>query len=195
MTVEEELAQVQPSREMCLTIGVFDGVHPGHQYLIKNVMERAARENRLSGVVTFDRHPNFLLNPASELPCLTSLEERVDITKRLGIDYVVVLSFTHQLAQLTAREFVRLLHKHLRMRDLVVGPDFALGKGREGNTDMLRSLGEELGFTVVVLSSVTTEGLVVSSTAIREHLRQGNVETVTKMLGRRFRMSGVVTHG
>ncbi len=195
MTVESELAQIKPAREMCVTIGVFDGVHPGHQYLINKVKEQAAQANYLSGVVTFDRHPTALLDPAAELPYLTSLEERAEIMKELGIDHVIVLSFTPELVQLTAREFATLLRKYLRMRELIVGPDFVLGKGREGNTDVLRSLGEELGFTVIVLSPVTVEEQVVSSTAIRNMLKEGNVETVTRMLGRRFRMTGIVTYG
>lgn len=195
MTVENELAKVEPTREMCVTIGVFDGVHPGHQCLIRKAGERAKQLKCLSCVVTFDRHPASLLKPGAELPYLTSLDERVDIIKGLGVDHVVVLSFTPELARLAARDFVSLLKKYLRMRELVVGPDFALGKGREGSIEILRSLGDEFGFTLTVVSPVTVEGMVVSSTAIREKLKQGNVEAVARLLGRRFRMSGVVTQG
>lgn len=195
MSVVYELAEINPSQGMVLTIGVFDGVHPGHQYLISRVKEKAREAGCLSGVVTFDRHPTALLNPEAELPYLTSLSERIELIKRTGVDHVIILSFTQELAQLTSREFVTLLRDHLMMRELVVGPDFALGKGREGSIDVLYYSGQELGFTVDVVPPVMFEGEAVSSTAIRQSLEQGNVESVTEMLGRRFRLSGMVTYG
>jgi riboflavin kinase / FMN adenylyltransferase len=149
----------------------------------------------LSGVITFSWHPRALLNPQAELPYLTSLEERIRLIKDLGIDHVIVLSFTTELSHLTAREFVTLLQQYLKMRGLVVGPDFALGKGREGNAEKLRALGQELNFTVEVVRPVKIEEKVISSTAIRRALAKGDVENVTKMLGRRFRLSGKVVHG
>jgi riboflavin kinase/FMN adenylyltransferase len=195
MRVVDELAAVQPKREMVLTIGVFDGVHPGHQYLINTLREKALEAGLLSGVITFSWHPRALLNPQTELPYLTSLEERIRLIKDLGIDHVIVLSFTTELSNLTAREFVTLLQQYLKMRGLVVGPDFALGKDREGNAEKLRALGQKLNFTVEVVRSVKVEEKVISSTAIRRALAKGDVENVTKLLGRRFRLSGKVVHG
>lgn len=178
-----------------MTIGVFDGVHPGHQRLINKLKEKAAATGCLSGVITFSWHPKALLAPQTELPYLTSLEERVELIKGLGIDHVIVLSFTSELSRLSAREFVVLLKTHLKMKGLVVGPDFALGRGREGNAEKLRELGAELGFTVDAVSSLTIGKRVVSSTAIRHALKKGDVEDVTELLGRRFRLSGKVVHG
>ena len=180
---------------MSLTIGVFDGVHPGHQYLIGKMKEKADEAGRLSGVVTFSWHPKALLAPQTELPYLTSLEERVKLIKDLGIDHVIVLSFTAELAHLDAREFVSLLKEHLKMRGLVIGPDFALGRAREGNADLLRSLGQELGFSVNVVPPVMIGNQVISSTAIRKALAKGEVANVTSMLGRRFQLKGIVVHG
>ena len=178
-----------------LTIGVFDGVHPGHQRLIKKLKQEAEQAGLLSGVITFSWHPKALLAPQTELPYLTSMEERIELIKGLGIEHVVVLSFTEELSHLYAHEFIELIMRHLKMRGLVIGPDFALGKDRAGNADTLRSLGEELGFTVDVVSPVLIGNQIVSSTAIRRALAAGKVENVTRMLGRRFRLTGTVVHG
>jgi len=195
MSIMDELAKTRPAREMVLTIGVFDGVHLGHQHLISRLKEKSRDAGLLSGVVTFNWHPKALLAPQTELPYLTSLEERVELIQDLAVDHVVVLSFTDELAQLTAREFVRLLKEYLGMRGLVIGPDFALGRAREGNADILRSLGQEFHFAVEIVSPVMIGEQVVSSTAIRGGLAQGDVENITRMLGRRFQLSGTVVHG
>ncbi len=195
MSIVDELAAVKPLEEMALTIGVFDGVHPGHQHLINSLKAKADETGLLSGVITFGWHPKALLAPQTELPYLTSLEERIELIKNLGIDHVIVLSFTQELAQLSARQFIELLREHLKLRALVLGPDFALGKGREGTTDFLRQLGEELDFSVDVVSPIKIGNKVVSSTAIRDALNEGNIREITQLLGRRFMLHGTVVHG
>jgi riboflavin kinase/FMN adenylyltransferase len=178
-----------------LTIGVFDGVHLGHQHLISRLKEKSRDAGLLSGLITFNYHPKALLAPQTELPYLTSLEDRIELIQALGVDHVIVLSFTNELAQLSAQGFISLLKKYLRMRGLVIGPDFALGRAREGNTEVLRSLGQELDFAVEVVPPVMIGEEVISSTAIRQRLAEGDVKNVTRMLGRRFRLSGTVVHG
>lgn len=195
MLVEDELATVQPERETAITIGVFDGVHLGHQHLIGKLGERASADGLCSVVVTFRHHPRSILSPHTRITYLTSLEERVRLLRELGIDRVLPLSFTPELSQLRAREFVELLERHLRVRRIVVGPDFALGRGREGDAERLRSIGEELGFSVEVAQPVVSEGEVVSSTAIRFALSQGDMMKVTRFLGRHFALAGEVVRG
>ncbi len=195
MSITDELTRTRPARDTMLTIGVFDGVHLGHQHLISQLKERSREAGLLSGVITFSHHPQALLAPHTELPCLTSLEERIELIDRLGVDHVVVISFTNELAQLTAREFVRLLKEYLGMRGLVIGPDFTLGRAREGNTEALRSLGQEFDFAIDVVPPIMIGGQVVSSTAIRQGLAEGDVENIAKMIGRRFRLSGDVVYG
>ena len=195
MLVEEELAGALPQRDTALTIGVFDGVHLGHESLVHRLEERAAAEGLATGVVTFRRHPRLVLSRESGLTYLTSLEERVRLLHALGVDHVVTLSFTPELAQLRARDFVELLSRYLRMRALVVGPDFALGHDREGGIAALRALGEELGFTVEMVPPIAQDEEVVSSTAIRVALSRGDVPKVSRLLGRRFTLSGHVTKG
>ncbi|MEE8413155.1 MAG: bifunctional riboflavin kinase/FAD synthetase [Dehalococcoidales bacterium] len=195
MPIEEELAGLSPEREMLLTIGVFDGVHLGHKHLISELQKRAREQNLLSGVVTFRQHPAEVLSPYSGLPYLTSLSEKVSLLKDEGVDAVVVLTFSGEIARLGARQFVGLLKKHLKMRGLVIGPDFALGRNREGNVDTLRKLGEELGFSVTEISPVRVNGGVASSTAIREALADGNIKKVNSLIGRPFSLQGKVTTG
>src|SRR4030043_1077556 len=146
MQVEKELARVRPQQEMLLSIGVFDGVHLGHQRLLTHLRDEARTKNRLSGVVTFKSHPEVVLSPENKLLWLNDLETRISLLRDLGIDLVVALPFSSELARLTARRFVQLLKEHMKMGGLVIGPDFALGRGREGDADKLRLLGKEMGF-------------------------------------------------
>ena len=195
MSVEEEIAKFAPQRETMLTVGVFDGVHLGHQHLVDYLKRRALVKDYLAGVVTFRNHPQQVLSPQTPLPYLTNLEERVRLLQGLGIELVTPLSFTSELAQLPARYFVALLQSHLKMRGLVVGPDFVMGRGREGDVFALHSLGKEAGFTVDVVSPKVIDGEVVSSTTIRQALAQGDMPKVSRLLGRPFSLSGRVVHG
>jgi riboflavin kinase/FMN adenylyltransferase len=195
MQVEKELAELSPKKDMLLTIGVFDGVHLGHKHLISQLMANAKRKNLLGGVITFRQHPQEMLPPKTKLPFLTDLTTRTSLIQNEGVDAIIPLSFTSELAQLSARQFISLLKKYLRMHGLVIGPDFALGQNREGNIDTLRSLGRDMNFDVTVVPPVMIDGEVVSSTAIRNALADGNMERVLKLTGRPFSLDGRVTSG
>ena len=195
MRIEEELAKVKPQKETLLTVGVFDGVHLGHQRLLTHLRNEAQQRDLLTGVVTFKSHPQKVLSRGSKLLWLSNLETRTNLLRSFGIDVIVTLPFTPQLAELTAREFVHLLKDYLKMRGLVVGPDFALGKNREGGADQLRLLGQEMGFIVEVVPPVVVDGQVISSSAVRLALAQGDMETVEKLFGRPFSLTGQVVTG
>jgi riboflavin kinase/FMN adenylyltransferase len=195
MLVEEELAQISPVKDTFVTVGVFDGVHLGHKHLISQLVGKAEQENSLSAVVTFRQHPQEVLRPDIILPFLTNLEERKKLLENEGVDIVVPLTFTAETAELDAREFIRLLREHLRIRGMVIGPDFALGKKREGSTDALRSLGREIGFSVTVVPPVVVDGEVVSSTAIRQALSAGDVHRIRRLAGRNFSLRSHVVAG
>jgi len=195
MQVEQELAAFAPDRETVLTVGVFDGVHLGHRHLLDYLKRQASAGDYLAGVVTFIQHPLEVLSPQTRLVRLTTLEERASLIREQGIDLVVPLSFTAELAQLSARDFVSLLLHHLKMRGLVVGPDFALGKGREGDAFRLHELGKELGFWVEVVTPRLVDGEVASSTNIRQALARGDVTTVRRLLGRPYALVGPVGRG
>jgi len=195
MLIEKELAEAEPQRETALAIGVFDGLHLGHQHLIEKLKQEATRDGLLSGVVTFRHHPRLVLLPEIDLTYLTSLSERIRLLGSLGAELIVTLSFTPELAQLSAREFVALLKRYLKMRALVIGPDFALGRGRSGDVSKLQALGEEFKFSVEVVPPMVLQGQVVSSTAIRRALSQGDIRKASELLGRRFRLTGQVAKG
>jgi len=195
MLVEEELAELSPEKDMLLTIGVFDGVHLGHKYLISQLMEHAKQQDLLSGVVTFRQHPLEVLPLQTKLPYLTNLAEKINLLKSEGVDAVITLSFTSELARLSASQFVGLLKKYLRMCGLIIGPDFTLGRGREGNADTLGTLGQDMNFSVTVISPVKVDDEVVSSTAIRNALADGDMKRVVSLIGRSFSLQGRVTTG
>lgn len=190
--IEQELANMVPQRETLLVIGVFDGVHTGHRYLLENLQRQAKEKNLLSGVVTFDPHPQSVLNPFNQLPWLIDLQDRVNWLQELAIDLVAVLSFTPEVSQLSAREFVSLLKKYLKMRGIMMGPDFTLGRNREGDANLLRSLGQEMDFSVETIAPLVADGEIVSSTLIRQALAQGDMRKVHKLMGRHFYLRGKV---
>jgi len=195
MQIEQELAELSPTKDMLLTVGVFDGVHLGHKYLISQLKELARQRNLLSGVVTFRQHPQAVMSPQTKLPFLTDLSQRINLLKNEGVEAVIPVSFTRELAQLSVRQFVSLLKEYLRMQGLVIGYDFALGRNREGNSDTLRALGQDMNFTVNVMSPVIINGEVVSSTAIRNALANGDMKRVHRLSGYFFRLHGRVVTG
>lgn len=194
MQVTRELADLRPNGDLILTIGVFDGVHLGHRHLIGQVVERARQLGCLSGVITFHPHPAAVLRGES-LPILTTPPERLYLLRQLDVDVIANLAFTADLASLTAREFVDLICQHLRLRELWVGPDFALGRGREGNMARLKEIGAQVGFTVQAVPPLVLDGEVVSSTRIRAVLAAGDVVQASRLLGHCFSFSGPVIHG
>jgi riboflavin kinase/FMN adenylyltransferase len=192
MEIEQELANIAPHGETLLTIGVFDGVHAGHRYLLEKLQWQAAEKNLLSGVVTFNPHPQSVVHSQNKLLWLSAPEDRVKSLQRLGINLVAVLTFTPEVSKLSAREFMSLVKKQLRMRSIMVGSDFALGRGREGNIHLLRALGLEMNFSVEVIPPYAINGEIVSSTLVRQALTKGDVEKVRSLMGRYFQIRGKV---
>jgi len=195
MSVEQELGKFPPQKDILLTIGVFDGVHLGHKHLISRLKELARKQGYLSGVITFSQHPREVLSPQTRLPSLTGIEQRIALLQDEGVDIVIPLPFTPQLAALSPKQFLTLLKEYLKMKGLVIGPDFALGKDRQGDIDALRRLGKEMGFSVTVVPPMTMDGEIVSSTAIRKALAEGDMKRAQKLLGRLFRLQGRVVTG
>jgi riboflavin kinase/FMN adenylyltransferase len=189
------LAQEALDRPSSISIGVFDGVHLGHRYLLRNLVESARGAGHLSGVVTFDRHPDELLVPQREIRYLTTLEEKLDLLGELGLDFVVAIPFTRDVARTTARDFILALLERLQMKELWVGPDFALGKGRQGDSTHLQNLAEELGFQLHVMRPLTDAGEVISSSSVRALIREGRVSDAAQLLGRYPSIAGTVVHG
>jgi riboflavin kinase/FMN adenylyltransferase len=195
MQIIKELKTIAPGKETLFTIGVFDGVHLGHRHLLTRLLNQAREHGWLSGVLTFKSHPQMILRPDSNLALLDDLEHRLELIKSLGIDIVSAVSFTLELSRLGPREFITLIKDHLKIRGLIIGPDFALGKDREGSASQLCALGQEMGFSVEMMPPFTINGEVVSSSTIRLALSAGDMDKANKYLGRPFRLSGKVVHG
>lgn len=195
MHVIDDLAKAGLERETILTIGAFDGVHRGHQALISRAVARARATGRVSGVLTFHPHPAVVLAPQRAPDYLTTPGEKMALLERLGLDLAVLLTFDEQMARTTAREFVEMVSWHLRLRELWVGVDFALGRNREGDVDYLRRLGQELGYQVHVMEPLVVEGQAVSSSRIRRLLREGDIREASRLLGRYPSLSGEVVVG
>jgi len=192
---QEELSRAALGRDAAVAIGVFDGVHRGHRYLIGRLVERGRQEGLATMVVTFHPHPRLVVQPQTALTYLCGLEERIELLRELEVDSVAILSFTSELAQLSAREFVSLLVEELRMKLLVVGNDFALGRGREADAQGLEVIGREMGFAVEEVTLLTVSDEKVGSSATRLALARGNMETVTSLLGRPFSLRGPIVRG
>ncbi len=177
-----------------LTVGVFDGVHRGHQEIIKRLTTGAHANEAPAVVLTFDPHPASVLT-GKELKCLTLPDERASLLGELGVDVVVTEHFTRELSAVSAHDFMLRLMRHLGLRHLLIGYDFALGKGREGNAARLAEIGSEFGYTVEVVPAVSDESGVISSTEIRKLIEIGNVAEAWRLLGHPYSLHGPVIHG
>jgi len=179
-----------------VTVGSFDGVHLGHQAVLREIARRAAAAGRASVLVTFEPHPLEVVNPQAAPPLLTTGVERREILAQLPLDYVLFLRFDRRLAALTPEEFVRdVLLERCAMRELVIGHDHGFGRGRSGDVETLRRLGRACGFDVDVVDVVDVGEQHVSSSRIRRAVAGGDLATAARMLGRPYQVSGVVGHG
>jgi len=195
MQIIDDLAQADLRQETILTIGAFDGLHRGHQALIAAVVQRARETDRLAALITFHPHPAVVLAPERAPRYLTTPGEKLALLENLGVDLVVLLPFNSQMAELSARAFMQRASQHLRLRELWVGADFALGRNREGTVQRLRELGAELDYEVTVFQTVLSQGQNVSSSRIRSLLLEGRIEEATELLGRYPSTAGEVIRG
>ncbi|MBI2856226.1 MAG: bifunctional riboflavin kinase/FAD synthetase [Chloroflexi bacterium] len=195
MKAYEELPAVPPDTGTVLTIGVFDGVHRGHQHLLNCLTDTAAQRGLRSAVLTFVNHPRSVLFPDTCISYISSVEDRLSLLSSNGVDMVVPLTFDLDLSRLRAHQFVELMQERLKMTGMVVGPDFAMGFQREGTPDVLQAIGAERGFSVSVIDPVSVSGERVSSTAIRGAISAGDMARATRYLGRPFALQGRVVKG
>lgn len=195
MEIIRDLTAVHLARPTVLTIGSFDGIHRGHQYLIGRVVARAKEIGGASALVTLHPHPKVVLRPNSPLQYLSTIEERLDLLAPLGLDYAVVFPFSLENSQMRAREFAQLLVDHLRLKEIFCGADFTLGYKREGTVAFLQALGAEKGFTVTIVAPQAFDGEIVSSTQIRTLIAAGELDRATRFLGRYPSVRGRVVRG
>jgi riboflavin kinase/FMN adenylyltransferase len=195
MTHFYNLADADLQQPSMVTIGVFDGVHRGHQHLIKQVVHEAHAAGRLAVVLTFFPHPDIVLRGLKGRYYLTTPEQRAAELVNLGVDYVVTHPFNDTIRHIRAADFVDQLIKHLKLEVLWVGRDFAMGYQREGNVEFLEVQGAQKGFHVQALELVGNDGETISSTAIRQALLDADLDKANAWLGRAYELVGEVVHG
>jgi riboflavin kinase/FMN adenylyltransferase len=179
-----------------VTTGTFDGVHLGHQRIIKRLKEIAAKEKGETVLLTFHPHPRSVLFPESPLSLLTTPEEKIQLLEHAGIDHLVIIPFTKEFSQLSSEEFIRtILVKNIGTKKLVIGYDHHFGRNREGSFEHLKEFGPVYGFTVEEIPAKDVDSVNVSSTRIRKALASGNVRTANKYLGYQYFISGMVVKG
>ena len=184
------------SKKICVAIGVFDGVHLGHQQIIRQTISDARQHDAVAVILTFDRHPNSIVAPDRVPPLIYSLPQKLRAIEALGADAILLVQFDKQFSEQTGEEFIRSLARDLgKIHSICVGADFVFGHKRSGNVAMLKKLGDEIGFQVHGLAAVSLDGEVVSSTRIREAVRSGNLDAAGQMLGRPYAICGTVIEG
>ena len=178
-----------------LAVGSFDGVHLGHRAVLERLLACAAAGGLAPAWITFDPHPRCVLDPVNCPQQITTLDERLSLVRPLGIEHAIVLGFTRSLARLTADEFMARLLDAMDLRHLVVGYDFALGRGRAGDVGWLREHGGRSGYAVEVVPPFRLDGEEVHSSEVRRLLTLGEVEAAGRLLGREFALAGLVEPG
>jgi riboflavin kinase/FMN adenylyltransferase len=184
------------ARPTVLTLGVFDGLHLGHQLVISTIVERARATGSVPTVITFDPHPRAVLHPESAPPLLQTLDQKVEAFGVLGVEQTIVIRFTDEFAHVRAADFLRdVVHERLQAKEVYLGRGFAFGRGREGNIELLRKVSDELGFHADEAPEVRLRGKRISSSRIRAQLAEGRVNLARRMLGRPYGVEGRVVHG
>lgn len=192
----DPLGNDDPPRCAVISIGNFDGVHIGHQAVLRHVVDRARDLGVAAVAMTFDPHPVKLLRPSESPRLLTTLDQRLDLIALTGIDSALVIPFTHRLARMPARNFVRsILVERLAVREIYIGANFRFGADRTGDVDLLRTMGTENGFRAEAAPIVTARGGVVSSSRVREAVATGRVGEARELLGRAVFIDGSVLEG
>ncbi|MCC4227407.1 bifunctional riboflavin kinase/FAD synthetase [Zunongwangia profunda] len=196
MEIHKGASAFKSDKPTVVTIGTFDGVHAGHQKIIKRLVDSARANNLESVILTFFPHPRMVLQKESGIKLINTIEERTDILEQSGIDHLVIHPFTMQFSRLTAREFVKeILVEKLRAKKVIIGYDHRFGRNRTANINDLKRFGEEFDFEVEEITRQDIEEVAVSSTKIRTALEEGRVEKANNYLRHPFSLKGEVVKG
>jgi len=197
MRVLSAATELSPGpRKVCVAIGVFDGVHLGHQQVIRQTLADAHQLGGVPVVITFDRHPNAIVAPDRVPPMLHSLPQKLRAIASLGVAHTLLIGFDHAFSQQTGEQFIRSLARDFgKLGSVCVGSEFTFGHQRSGNVALLKQLGAELKFSVHGLAALALDGEPVSSTRIREAVRAGDLDAASQMLGREYAVAGTVVRG
>ena len=197
MNVIRSANELRPgSRKVCVAIGVFDGVHLGHQQVIRQTIADSRQHEALSVVVTFDCHPNSVVAPERTPSLIYPLSKKLRVIESFGIHTTLLVHFDKAFSQISAEEFIRGLKRDFKnIHSICVGSNFTFGHKRQGNVALLQKLGEDLKFVVHGLSAVSLDGERVSSTRIRDAVHNGNLDSASQMLGRAYSLVGKIFEG
>lgn len=196
MEVIQSLNHIKTIKRPIATLGMFDGVHIGHQSILNQLNKIAKEIDGESALITFNPHPRMVLQPNCDLKFLTTLEEKEDVLRQFGLKNLIIQEFTRDFSQVTSVEFVKnFLVDQLNIDTLVIGYDHHFGKNREGNFEQLQVLSKEYGFNLIQLQAVEENDIAVSSTKIRNALIEGNIAYANKALNYNYPLSGEVVHG
>lgn len=197
LNVIQQAQELRPAhRPVCAALGMFDGVHLGHQQVLRQTVANARRLDGVPVAVTFDQHPNAVVAPSRNPPLIYSLGQRLQVMASVGIETILLLHFDRSFSQQSGEAFAYSLQLGFgQLASISVGTGFTFGHKRSGNVELLRTLGAKHGFAVEALDPITCHGKVISSTRIREAIHQGKLELVDEMLGRPYGLAGTVLHG
>lgn len=177
-------------------IGVFDGIHTGHQKIIGSMVRDTKKNRGTSIIITFDKHPYTALDPSYNIPILTTTDKKLELLDSLGVDVCILMKFNKSTASISAENWIKdILWNKLSIENIYIGEDSFFGKNRQGNIDTLREWGIQLGFNVKVIKKTRIDKVVVSSTSIRDYISNGNIEMAEKLLGRPYSIIGMVIKG
>ncbi|MFZ5518457.1 MAG: bifunctional riboflavin kinase/FAD synthetase [Candidatus Zhuqueibacterota bacterium] len=198
MEIFNDLGSLQQNSNCVITIGTFDGVHLGHQSIIRTLKEKAEEYGCCTTIVTFEPHPQFVIQPkrTNGLKLLTLIDEKIAILEKLGIDRLIVIPFTPEFSQLSSLEFIeKILIAKIGFKYIIIGYDHAFGKNRDGNQQVLEQLRHRFNYQISAVLPFRSGDVVISSTQIRKLILNGDIETAAQYMGRNYQISGKVIHG
>ena len=187
---------ILPKKKRYIALGVFDGVHLGHQKLIKQTVDKARKNYGISIVATFDPHPDIIINPESNVFLLTTLKERISLIKGLNVDVFLIIKFNKMMSKLSPADFIsKILVDSLQVKELFIGFNYKFGFQGKGNTSILREYGKSYKFITNILKPVVVNNTIISSTRIKDYIGSGEIEKANKLLGHDITISGRVISG
>ena len=195
MIVLRDLFKVKFDKPSVATIGTFDGVHLGHKKILKSLISNSNETDLNSVLITFDPHPKKVINPNSKIELINTTEEKIDILKNLGLDYLIIHEFSKSFSNIDAEEFVKILIEKLKIRKLIVGYDHRFGKNRNADINDLKKFGNKYSFEVIEISAFDIDEINISSTKIRNSIYEGKIEICKKYMGFNFKLFGKVVKG
>jgi len=196
MQIYHDITEVTKNENTVITIGTFDGFHVGHQQIIQKVVDNSKKINGRNFVITFEPHPRSVVSKDYQIKLLTLLNEKSKLLEEAGIENLLVINFTKEFSLLSSEEFLKkYLIEKIGLKQLIIGHDHRLGKGRDGDENKIKELGEKYNFEVIPVPEIKVDGEIVSSTKIRNALSQGEIEKVNKFINRYYSFSGKVVKG